>query len=253
MGLISRSNRRPVLTVLATLLYAGAAAPMSAQSASPQSEFETRTELEKQAQTAETEHRTQEAWLLRQRLQNGDFQEGDRIVFALRSIAAPTLPDTVIVRAGRIVQFPKMDDLSLDGVLRSELNERFTKYMAKYFKDPEVRTTPLLRMGVMGAVARQGYYYVSADLLVNDVIMRSGGPAPNADLAKVEIHRGTDVIWNDQAVRAALTDGLSLDRLHLRAGDEITVPARRNIQWLNIFTVSLGLIGAALSIYQFTK
>jgi len=108
-------------------------------------------------------------------------------------------------------------------------------------------------MGVMGAVSRQGYFYVSADLVVNDVIMRAGGPVGNADLDKVEIRRGADIIWDKQAVRSALTDGLSLDRLHLRAGDEIVVPARRNVQWLNIMTVTLGLIGAALSIYQFTK
>jgi hypothetical protein len=251
MGM-TRFNRRPDLAVLLAL-FSVCAVQSFAQTPSPRSEFETRAELEEQARIAESQHRTSEVFLLRSRLQNGDFQEGDRIVISLRSLGAPAVPETLVVRAGRAVQMAKMEDLSLNGVLRSELNDRFTEYVAKYYKDPEVRTTPLLRLGVFGSVGRQGYYYVSADLVLNDVIMRAGGPAPLADLEKVSIRRGSDVIWDEQAIRAALTDGLSLDRLHLRAGDDLVVPNKHSIPWLAVISVTIGLASAVLSIYQLTK
>src|SRR6185437_15154439 len=45
--------------------------------------LETRAEIEAQAKEAEVQHRTGEAFLLRARLTDGDFQEGDRILFGL--------------------------------------------------------------------------------------------------------------------------------------------------------------------------
>jgi hypothetical protein len=226
--------------------------PVFAQTptADASAKFETRAELEAQAKAAESQHRQSEAWLLRSRLEKGDFQEGDRIVVSLRmNSAAP--PETLSVREGRILQVPPMADLSLEGVLRSELTDRMRKHFAQYLKDPEVRATPLLRVGVLGSVGRQGYYYASADLLLTDVLMRAGGPASDADLNKITIRRGTDVIWSPSDTRTALNDGLSLDRLHLRAGDELYVGKRRNFPWLTVITVALSAITLGLSLRNY--
>ena len=201
-------------------------------------EFESRAEIEAQAKAAESQHRTGEAWLLRQRLEKGDFQDGDRIVFALEGNALmpkdfPGIPDTLTVRAGRRLQFPRMADLSLDGVLRSELNDKLTEHFAIYFRSPSVRSTPLLRIAVLGTVGKPGYVYTLADAPLSDLIMQAGGPSSNANMAGIQIRRGADVIWNDQDTRAALADGMSLDRLHLRAGDEVFIPGQRDISWFN--------------------
>jgi len=217
----------------------------------PRSEFETRAELMEQARIAEAEHRTGEAWLLRTRLEKGDFQEGDRIVVMAHSIAFKIEADTLVVRAGKVIPLPRMGEVPLEGVLRSELNDRFEKHLAKYVLDSEARTTPLIRVGVQGSVGRPGYYYVSPDLVLNDVIMRAGGPGGDADLNKVTIRRGSDVIWDESGTRAALTDGLSLDRLHLRAGDDIVVPNRRHVPWASILGVSLGVISLAVTLVRF--
>ena len=55
--------------------------------------------------------------------------------------------------------------------------------------------------------------------------MQAGGPSSEANMDGITIRRGADVIWDSQDTRAALADGMSLDRLHLRAGDEIYLPA----------------------------
>ena len=51
--------------------------------------------------------------------------------------------------------------------------------------------------------------------------------SPTADLNRITIRREGKVIWKPKDVRTALNDGLSVDRLHLRAGDEITVGGGR--------------------------
>ena len=194
-------------------------------------ELETRTSLEAEAARAEAQHRTQEAWLLRTRLQKGDFQDGDRIIIHL--LGSITFPqDTFVVRAGKMLSLPQMSDMPLDGVLRSELEGKLSSHIARFLKDSSVRATPLVRMAVFGQVRNPGYFYVQADVLLNDVIMRAGGPNPTADMDNMVIRRGADVIWGAQDTKTALADGLSLDRLHLRAGDELYVDDMRgSMDW----------------------
>jgi hypothetical protein len=197
--------------------------------------FETRAELEARASAAENQHREGEAWLLRQRLRNGDFQESDRVVVVIQD--TPTPNDTFTVRAGKVLQFPRFGDVSLEGVLRSELNERISQHLAQFLKEPSVRATPLVRIGVLGKIGRPGYYNAGADVILSDVLMMAGGPLADADLKKIVIRRGDTIIWNATDTRTALADGLTLDRLHLRAGDEIDIEPRRQISWLSILPV----------------
>ena len=224
----------------------GAATPAGSAYGGQTQAFETRSQLEAQAQDAEAHHRTGEAWLLRTRLQRGDFQEGDRIFLALQG--AVTFQDTLTVRAGKLLQLPKMGSLSLEGVLRSELADRVKEHVAKFLRDPAVRVTPLVRLSVLGQVNHPGYYYSSADLLLTDVLMFAGGPTGQADLGKVTIRRGPDVIWNAADVSTALSDGLSLDRLHLRAGDEITVGERSHFPWLAIVQIASVAAGVLVAV-----
>lgn len=218
-------------------------------------EFESRTELEAQAKQAEAQHRTSEAWLLKQRLEKGDFQDGDRILIKVQgnALAGSTfiqIPDTLTVRAGRKLELPRMADVSLEGVLRSELNERLTQHIGQYVREPNVRSVPLVRLAVLGSIGRPGYLYTMADAPLSDVLMQAGGPSPNADMTAVVIRRGGDVIWNAQDAQAALADGLSIDRLHLRAGDEIVIPEQTHFPWVEVFTVGLSSIALIVTLLR---
>jgi len=224
------------------------AVPCFAQdSAAVKSQFETRASLEAEEKQAEAQHRTSEAWLLKNRLENGDFQEGDRIVLVLHS-DPQQLSDTLVVQAGKVIQLPRMSDLPLQGVLRSELPKKMTDHLAEYLRDPSSRVTPLVRIGVLGQVQRPGYYYTSADVLLSDAIMRAGGPGADADMSKVVIRRGADVIWSAADTRTALTDGLSLDRLHLRAGDEIQVGEKSHFSYTSALQIGSAILMAGLGL-----
>lgn len=222
------------------------------------SRFETRPELEAAANLAESQHHSEEARLLRARLEHGDFQQGDRIILSIEAPGADAPPspgvipvggtDTVVVRADDIVQFkriPNIPDLSLVGVLRSELVDTITAHLRKFVRNPIVRAVPLMRVAVMGAVVHPGWYSTPGDVVLADIIMQAGGVNGESDLQKTVIRRAGEEIWPPAEVRTALADGLSLDELHLRAGDEIEVPARR--RWDLMTTVQL--LTAAAGIY----
>ncbi|MEO8335679.1 MAG: SLBB domain-containing protein [bacterium] len=214
-------------------------------------EMETRQMLESEMRKADEQHRTSEAWLLKTRLEKGDFQDGDRIVMKLLGptlLLGATGNDTIIVRAGRMLPLPQMADLPLTGVLRSELHDQLTHHLAQYLRDSSVRAIPLIRLAVLGQVRNPNYYYTSADVLLSDMVMKAGGPNATADVNNMVIRRGGDVIWNAQDTRTALADGLSLDRLHLRAGDELYVDDVKSggISWQQVLQITgpvLGLIG----------
>ncbi len=214
-------------------------------------ELESRATLEGEARAAEVQHRTAEAFLLRSRLTKGDFQDGDRIVVTL--LGSVSYNDTITVRAGRMLPLPKMADLPLDGVLRSELTERMTSHLAKYLRDSSVRATPLLRLAILGDVRTPGFYYTSADVLLSDVIMKAGGPGVSAELSKMTIRRSGETIWDAQDTRAALADGLSLDRLHLRAGDEVYLPQQSKRSYTTILYAVTTLASLAFTIAQLSR
>ncbi len=192
-------------------------------------ELESRSTLEAEAAKAEAQHRKSEAWLLRTRLQKGDFQDGDRIIVKLLGQIQLPGNDTVTVRAGKVLPLPQMADLPLEGVLRSELQPKLSSHIAKYLRDSTVRATPLLRMAVLGQVRNPGYYYVH-----------------------MIIRRGTDIIWNAQDTRTALADGMSLDRLHLRAGDELYVDdIKGSIDWTKIVQFAGPVLGLLVTWKRF--
>jgi protein involved in polysaccharide export with SLBB domain len=239
-----------VRVLMLTLVAAGlAAAPAGGQStrpADPTRDLESRAQLEAEARTAEAQNRTGEAWLLRSRLQRGDFQEGDRIVVTL--LGSITFNDTISVRAGKLLPLPRMGEVPLEGVLRSELGDRISTHLARFLRDSSVRAIPLVRIAVLGQVNRPGFYYTSADALLSDMLMKAGGPSPNADLGKMSIRRAGEVIWSERDTRTAMSDGLSIERLHLRAGDELYVGEQKRTNWTAIAQVGISLLGVAFAL-----
>lgn len=194
-----------------------------------------------------------EASVVRSRLQDGDFQIGDRVV--LRVEGEPQLSDTVTVAPGRVLQLPGIDDIPLAGVLRSELDEYLTTELARYLRDPVVEASSLVRIAVLGQVGQQGFYTMPASLLIEEALMLAGGPAAQANLDEAEILRGDRVIWSGDALQEAIIAGRTLDQLSLRAGDRIIVPQRRPgfFDQGIVRTLLITLPAVAYSIYRFAR
>lgn len=176
------------------------------------------------------------------RLQNGDLREGDRIVLNVRGEAE--LTDTFTVLAGPMVRLPEVGEVPVGGILASELEPHLRAALSTVLQSPEVSARAMLQLTVSGAVLRPGFYFVTADALVSDVIMMAGGPTTLAKLDDVSIERGP---WRPDAPEQSLADAslqsLSVNRLGLRGGDRIVVPGSSGISTRDF--IQWGFLGIA--------
>ncbi|HEU4587691.1 MAG TPA: polysaccharide biosynthesis/export family protein [Gemmatimonadales bacterium] len=177
-----------------------------------------------------------ELHVVEQRLKDGDFQPGDRLV--LRVPQEQALNDTFTVRTGRMLIIPNFQPIPMQGILRSEAQAYLTKQVARYIRNAEVEVEPLMRISLLGAVNRPGFYTIRADALASEAIMAGGGPSGTADIAKTSIRRNGQEVRSKEEVQAAFARGVSLDELNLQPGDEMVVGERSNLR------NNIGLIGA---------
>jgi protein involved in polysaccharide export with SLBB domain len=179
------------------------------------------------------------AGAIRERLRDGDVQVGDRVVV---TIFSDTLHrDTLVVRSGRFLELPGMIVVPVSGVLRSELQDRVSTEVLKYVKARRIEVTPLMRVGVLGAVARPGYFAFASDLPLSDAIMGAGGPTAAADVQRSIVRRGNQEYRSADETRKAIASGLTLDQFGLNAGDELVVGQHRDFNASALIGMAGGL------------
>jgi len=181
-----------------------------------------------------------EAARVRQRLREGDFQTGDRVVLTIQGEAG--YPDTIPVGPGPAIRLPLLGSIDLDGVLRSELEDHLRTELGRVINEPVVEAQALMRITVQGAVGNQGFFFVPGEALVDEVLMLTGGPARDADLEEMRIVRGGNVILEGAALQEAVREGRTLDQLNLRAGEQLVLPEESG------GGVSFGLITSLLGV-----
>jgi protein involved in polysaccharide export with SLBB domain len=179
---------------------------------------------------------------VKDRLEKGDLQPGDRI--ALRVVGEQTLTDTFTVTPERTVELPNMAPVPVKGVLRSELRPYLTKELGKYIRNPDLQAAALVRVSVTGAVGRPGFYNLPADVLASDAIMAAGGPGGKADVNRTSIRRGPVEILAEKEVAVAVQNGKSLDQLNVQSGDEIMVGERS--EGMRGVLRTMGMVSGAL-------
>ena len=195
--------------------------------------------------------RLADARFIRERLREGDFQVGDRIVLRLSGDANLQPIDTVTIRSGGVIQLANVAEISVRGVLRSELLAHMKREVSRYVRAATVQATSVMRLGVFGAVGRPGFYEYPAEALLSEVLMKAGGPAPDADQHNLTIQRGGGDIWARQEVDVALQEGVSVEQMALRNGDQILVGQRRDMSAqvvLQYFMIGFQIVNMALII-----
>lgn len=211
-GACGHSNRPPQTTVKPQKKDTVASVPRA---------MATRAELEALAAGKSGRVSDQEIKVIRDRLAHGDLQPGDRI--ALRVLGEQALTDTFTVKPTGGILLPNLGEVPLQGVLRSELNDRLRREIGRFVRNPQLEATALVRVSMLGAVGKPGFYNLPADVLATDAIMAAGGPAKNGDLSKTEIRRGGLLVASKEETGQALQGGASLDQLNVQSGDEITI------------------------------
>ena len=232
------------------LMLAGGSVVSSAQSSAnllaSRSDLATAAANAEQAATSgEPAQRAQSAMTaaaIRQRLRDGDLQVGDRIVVTIISDAVHR--DTVLVRSDRSIELPGLIIVPVAGILRSELQDHVSAEVMKYVKAERVEVTPLLRVGILGAVARPGYFAFASDVPITDAIMVAGGPTGNADVERSVILRRNQEFRSPVETSKAIANGQTFDQIGLMAGDELVVGQRKDFGAATL----IGLTGALASV-----
>ena len=240
-----RSSRALCVATLATLALLVASARLAAQvtaasaqgaTVSPASRMATRAELESAAaefdqlaaSTAYSEpmraRARGQAVAIRRRLTEGDFRVGDLIV--LRIEGQLTVNDTMTVLDGLRVSVPQFRQVSLAGVLRSELELRLRTELTDVVRNATVTARPLMRLAVLGSVTRPGYLSVPSETTVDGLLMLAGGPLPTAAVNEMNLTRADTVLLKASTTRSAVTQGLTIGQLELTDGDALLVPLK---------------------------
>lgn len=187
-----------------------------------------------------------EAVALRERLDQGDFQVGDRVI--LRVVGDSLLSNTFTVTANRALDLPNIGEVSLTGVLRSELESHLRGVISRYIRSVDFHAESLIRIAVLGQVARPGFYNLPAVALLGDVFTEAGGLTTGSDLAKTEIRRGGGTFIAREQLQRAITDGRTLDQLNMHSGDEIQVASKSQASATSVVLLVGAIAGALLSI-----
>lgn len=155
-------------------------------------------------------------------LPSSEVRVGDRLVLTVNDEAA--LTDTFTVTAGPAVQLPGVGLISLAGVTRESIAEHLTTALTRVIRNPVVRVELLVRLAVLGEVARPGFLTLPSDALLSDAITMAGGLTTTADMRKVKVSRRGTLTHDGPAVRDAIAAGRTLDDLRIEAGDQMLIP-----------------------------
>jgi len=251
------ANCRTAIAALSIAAFLSLVVPTAAQPQSPVAWREvnsTRAELQARVEEVQAQaiaSRTVderralmlEADLISRRLKDGDFVVGDRVIVRIEE--QMTLTDTFTVHSGKMLELPGYGAIGLNGALWSEATERVRQEVGTYVKAPRVRVTPLVRIGIMGAVSRPGYYQVPTDMPIADAMMHAGGPTVNGQPSNAVVRRGDEEVWPAAAVREAIAQGLTIEQMALRSGDEVAVPEQRRFSTQTFLQIIGVLVGAS--------
>ena len=186
---------------------------------------------------------------IQRRLETGDFRAGDQIVFFVEG-EEEAFPDTLVVERGPLVLIPNVGEVSLDGVLRSELQDHLADELSRYLRNPVVRAMPTIRLTMAGYINQPGFYTFPAGLPIGEAIMAAGGPARDSRMESIRVRREGAILYGGEEVDQAIAEGQTFDQLGLRPGDEIYIP-EKIFTMRRIVTYGLGAVSFLLLGFRF--
>jgi len=225
---------------------------LSAQSAADQTYYRTRAFLDSAATSMERSGKTDEASAVRERLRVGDFYPGDRVVVDLFGGEEP-FRDTVSVRAGQEIVIQSFPAFNLKGVLRSEADSALLAQVRRYIQSPVIRTQPLVRLLVTGAVGRPGFVTIRGDAAVSDVVSAAGGLTSISQLPKSTMRRANETLIGKDSLGVIFRSGMTLDQADIRAGDELVIKEKKSMNFMTLAFVGPAVFGMVLSIIQLVR
>ena len=121
------------------------------------------------------------------------------------------------------LRHPLYNRLKVGGVPVAELRGEVDAFLRKFQRDPQVEVEPLFKVTVSGSVRSPHIYTLPPETTLADAIARAGGAAEGGRLDRVILLR------DGRELRVDLSRGADVAPQNIRSGDQILVPARRNL------------------------
>lgn len=246
-GWATRVAARARCLSVVTAILASVVAPAAAQNVAPAA-YATRAALEQELRGGKGLSSDQ-LRLIRARLDSGDFRAGDRVLLTVEG--ERELSDTFTIGMGNELTLPQIGVIELRGVLRAELHGRLTQVLGRYLRDPVVHARSLIRVSVEGEVLHPGFYDVSPESPVADLLTAAGGVTREAKFENARVEREGRVILSGMPLENGVRGGSTFDAMNLRAGDRLYVPGRRN--WNSAAQTLAILLTIPITIYTITQ
>ncbi|HEX7939028.1 MAG TPA: SLBB domain-containing protein [Gemmatimonadaceae bacterium] len=187
-----------------------------------------------------------------QGIPRAECRPGDAVLLQVTN--EPTLTDTFTVTQARSVLLPAIGEVSLADVDRDSLTPYFERVLSRYLRHPMVRARVMVRIGVVGEVAKPGFYLVPVDAVFANAVMLAGGPTKDAKVRDMYVLRDKETVLSAAATRAALSSNETVAQTALQSGDLVTVPraaVHDTETWVRIATMLVTIPVALITIAHF--
>ncbi len=152
-----------------------------------------------------------------------DFVAGDGISIDTFPDTTSFLNTTFPIDGNGNVEFPMIGKLNVTLMTADELSGLLKEQYKNFLRYPTVRVKPMIRISVVGGVARPGLYYIDDDYSLWDVLYQAGGPISEDGLREMRLERDSDIIYDN--LLPFFEKGISLKRMHVRSGDQVWIPS----------------------------
>lgn len=176
---------------------------------------------------------------------------GERVL--LRVDGEPTLTDTFTVMPGPAIALPGIGSVPLAGAHRADLGPYLQSYLTRYLRAPKVQATVLMRVAVLGEVAKPGYYAVQSSTPLADLVMLAGGPTHDALMSRAKIERDQHDVAADGTLANAMARGATVGAAGLQSGDQIVVPAIERRDPESTFRIISILVALPVAVYGIAR
>ncbi len=169
----------------------------------------------------------------------GALRSGDAVkVLVFRQ---PELSADYVIDARGWLQIPGAGRIQAAGEEPADIERRLRALLLERgFSAPEVAIQPLIRVSVLGSVARPGLVAVEPGANVLQVLTLAGGPTDQADLRRTRVIRGGAVVPVD--LESGLR-GSGAGRITLFSNDVVVVPKRTGLTRENLsFAFSIATV-----------
>ncbi len=144
------------------------------------------------------------------------------------------------------VALPLVGEVRIKALTLDEVTKLITAKYSDYLRNPYVYVRPLIRVTMQGAFVKPGVYRIDPSSSLWDLVALAGGPDAGADLERLQVKRGGDVII--KGLLNAYEKGYSLEEIGVESGDQVILPGREQITFRFIISI-IHLCGTLVLLY----